>query len=132
VPDTTAAPHVPENSIRSYFRPPYLALDQLSADYLHQRYNLYIIQTNVDTKDYEATSTTSSIQNVLRDNLDPDTTQHRLVFFRMFVLLFIIIRGLNCFFSIFVCLLAWHTVMKLYVVTILGWDGHFFRFLLNV
>jgi hypothetical protein len=73
-----AAPYIPTSAIRPYFRPPYLSLDQASADYLANTYGMYIVQLTVDTKDYEAWST-SQIVSTMENNIEWDSARHRYV-----------------------------------------------------
>jgi hypothetical protein len=71
-----ARQYLPLKGLRPYLRPPYLALDEAAATYLQETYDMYVVQINVDTKDYQAAATATSIERMFSDNLYTDSDVH--------------------------------------------------------
>lgn len=68
-----ASPWLPKKGMRSYMRPPYLALDEEVATYLNETFQMYVVQINIDMKDFNRLETGQSISNRFRDNMYNET-----------------------------------------------------------
>jgi peptidoglycan/xylan/chitin deacetylase (PgdA/CDA1 family) len=71
-----ASPYLPLKGLRPYLRPPFLDLDDAAATYLGEEYDMYVVQINLDTKDYEAGATMASIRDAFNGNIYDDSTEH--------------------------------------------------------
>jgi peptidoglycan/xylan/chitin deacetylase (PgdA/CDA1 family) len=71
----TFAPYLPLKGLRPFFRPPYLSIDGATATYLKDEYDLYVVQINVDTRDYEAQSSAQIADNFNR-SLFANASEH--------------------------------------------------------
>jgi peptidoglycan/xylan/chitin deacetylase (PgdA/CDA1 family) len=70
-----ANPYLPLKGLRPYFRPPYLELDDGAATYLKDKYDIYVVQVNVNTFDYEKNDT-ANITAMFTSNIYDNHQRH--------------------------------------------------------
>lgn len=71
-----AEPYLPIYGLRPYFRPPFLDLDEATSTYLETKYNIYVVQLNADTRDYEGIKSSEVIAAEINSNIYEDSSVH--------------------------------------------------------
>jgi peptidoglycan/xylan/chitin deacetylase (PgdA/CDA1 family) len=63
---------LPKHGLRPFFRPPFLEIDEAMATFLASNYEIYVVQINSDTRDFEAEKTSQEISYFVTSNIYAD------------------------------------------------------------